>query len=263
MIAVSMVGVHHRHPPAFVVDRPAGLGEYLFLHLLGPAELRLGEGLVPAEAGDCFLYTPAAPQWYHGRGTGLANDWLHFSGGAVAPAVAAAGLPLDSPFRPRDTGFVAPLLSELAGEARHRDTYWPELADLLVRQLFWRLGRELVLGRSPEVTPGRVAQFERVRAVRAEMLSAVEQSWTLARLARQAGLSRSRFAAAYREFFASTPLADLGAARLRHACFLLTHDARPVAEVAERCGFGSNSHFCHVFRAHLGCTPRDYACGRR
>jgi transcriptional regulator GlxA family with amidase domain len=46
--------------------------------------------------------------------------------------------------------------------------------------------------------------------------------------------------------------------RLREARSLLLHSDLGIAEVGERCGFGSASRFAQAFRSGTGLSPRAY-----
>ncbi len=46
--------------------------------------------------------------------------------------------------------------------------------------------------------------------------------------------------------------------RVRKACVLLSETSSSMAEVAEKCGFTSQTYFCRVFRSLRGITPLQY-----
>jgi AraC-like DNA-binding protein len=46
--------------------------------------------------------------------------------------------------------------------------------------------------------------------------------------------------------------------RIKHACKILIEMDRPVSYIANMCGFKSDSHFCKVFKEHIGQSPYQY-----
>lgn len=82
-------------------------------------------------------------------------------------------------------------------------------------------------------------------------------SWTLAALAQEAGMSRSAFAAAFRDAVGQPPadyLADwrlaLAQARLRQG--------RPVKVIAAELGYANASALSRAFSRKLGASPRGW-----
>ncbi len=49
--------------------------------------------------------------------------------------------------------------------------------------------------------------------------------------------------------------------RMTYACTLLIELDKPISEIANMCGYSSNSHFCKVFKDHTGQSPHQYRCG--
>lgn len=67
--------------------------------------------------------------------------------------------------------------------------------------------------------------------IRLEMLTNYEKPWTTEKLCAMANLEKSQFYSCYRNFFDSTPHADLNQLRLEKAKNLLTNEALPVQQV--------------------------------
>jgi AraC-like DNA-binding protein len=86
----------------------------------------------------------------------------------------------------------------------------------------------------------------------------LDESLPLETLARVAGLSRSHFAAAFRETNGTSPHRWVLERRIERAKALLADPALPVTEVALAAGFGSSSHFATAFREATGLRPSDY-----
>jgi len=60
---------------------------------------------------------------------------------------------------------------------------------------------------------------------------------------------------ACRRQLGTTPMAGLAEARLRRADELLRGGGHTVKDVANACGFASQSHFSRVYRARFGHPP--------
>lgn len=46
--------------------------------------------------------------------------------------------------------------------------------------------------------------------------------------------------------------------RIAQACQLLIQSNKPVSDIANLCGYNSSSHFCKVFKDHIGVSPFQY-----
>lgn len=78
-----------------------------------------------------------------------------------------------------------------------------------------------------------------------------EQTWTLADMARRAGMSRTRFAEYFGQVTGMTPFRYLAACRMDRAAKLLQETDLPIAEIAMRCGYRSERSFRATFaQAH-------------
>jgi AraC-like DNA-binding protein len=82
--------------------------------------------------------------------------------------------------------------------------------------------------------------------------------WTVATLARTAGLSRAAFAARFLRTVGRPPMDYLTQCRMRKAMTLLTVEHATVAKVASRVGYGSEAARSAAFLRHTGTTPGAY-----
>jgi AraC-like DNA-binding protein len=139
-----------------------------------------------------------------------------------------------------------------------------------------RSGRDLVLTRLVEVlliealrsTPGEdappgllrgLADAHLAPAIR-RMHGQLARSWTVAQLAKTAGLSRSAFFDRFTRTVGLPPMEYLLAWRMAVAKDLLRRRRDfGLAEVAERVGYGSASTFSTAFSRHVGQPPSRYA----
>lgn len=130
-----------------------------------------------------------------------------------------------------------------------------------------RIARRLVL---PAHRQGGQAQYvERpVPALRAagsrlaplldRVRGALDEDWTVARLAAEAALSPRALHRRFRAATGLSPGAWLVAERIERARELLEVSRLPIPEVAAACGFGSAATLRHHFRARLGASPSAY-----
>src|SRR5262249_4234414 len=81
------------------------------------------------------------------------------------------------------------------------------------------------------------------------------ERWTVERLAKEVGYSRSAFAARFRQLVGDSPMAYVTRARLADAATLLQHSKLPIAEVARRAGYSSQSSFARAFKRAFGVAP--------
>ncbi|MGP4114977.1 AraC family transcriptional regulator [Streptomyces sp. 4N509B] len=122
---------------------------------------------------------------------------------------------------------------------------------------------------SPETSPGASPGWFRAvgdatigPALRA-LHAAPERPWTLAALAREAGVSRSTFAGRFTRLVGEPPLTYLTGWRMALAADLLTGSTATVAAVAHQVGYADAFGFSAAFKRVHGVSPSAYREGER
>ena len=87
--------------------------------------------------------------------------------------------------------------------------------------------------------------------------AAPAEPWTVGVLASRAAMSRSAFAARFRELLGQPVIAYLTDVRMQLAVDLLHRRERTVAEIATAVGYESDASFSRVFKRHMGTSPRQ------
>jgi AraC-like DNA-binding protein len=82
--------------------------------------------------------------------------------------------------------------------------------------------------------------------------------WTLARLAREAGMSRTAFSVRFHELVGQPPLKYATRCRMDRGAALLRSTEAPIARVAEQVGYDSEVGFGRAFKRHTGLSPAAY-----
>lgn len=89
------------------------------------------------------------------------------------------------------------------------------------------------------------------------------QRWSVDELAQQAAMSRSALALRFRQLVGMAPLQYLQAWRMRLARQALRDEDTPVATIAWRLGYASESAFSAAFKRGSGCAPGVYRQKKR
>ncbi|MEV6521064.1 AraC family transcriptional regulator [Longispora sp. NPDC051575] len=126
------------------------------------------------------------------------------------------------------------------------------LADILAIQAIrsW-------LDSAPEARQGWLAALRDPQIGRAlsSMHRSAGLSWTVAALAREAGMSRSAFAARFTELVGEPAMRYLAEWRMQLARTHLRQSTEPLSAVAHRFGYQSEAAFCRAFKRSFGVPP--------
>ena len=98
----------------------------------------------------------------------------------------------------------------------------------------------------------------RLSRVRRSIDAALDQRWTVASMARGAGISVSRLHALFRAHGRQTPQQYLSKARLRCALEMLEETDIALADVAAAVGYSDQSALTRAMQRQLGVTPGGY-----
>ncbi len=88
------------------------------------------------------------------------------------------------------------------------------------------------------------------------------EAWTLERLAREVGTSRSSFAEQFTVYVGIPPMQYLGRWRLQLAARLLESGTVSVAQAASAVGYRSEAAFNRAFKREVGEAPGAWRRGR-
>jgi len=163
----------------------------------------------------------------------------------------------------------------VSAELRARAILLDELMRLITRQVFAeapgtkasiiRLSEALFIEvirtcADQDETLGKVIQAmgdHRIGRALGLMHRGPEKSWTLDLLAREVGMSRSRFADQFQVLMNASPMTYLTDLRLQKAMNLLTETGDPIQSVARRVGYQSPAAFSRAFSSRYGHSPRE------
>lgn len=217
---------------------------------------------------ECVLRQPSSSAVRHGEVDGE-PDFQMLGGAFQIEAVNAplllALLPQMIHVRSADgdtgrlTGTINLIMDECAADRPGRDAIIERLLEVMLVECL-RLP-----GNNPDALPrGLLAGMHDTALANVLRLihADVRTRWTVAELARRAGMSRSAFAARFSERLGCAPMEYLSGWRMTLAQDALCRGGTSLERLAEETGYESASAFSTAFRRRIGCSPGAFARAR-
>lgn len=211
--------------------------------------------------GDVIVTPAGGPKAWRRRGAGellviaiaprLLDDLLQEAGADPS----AHAVLLDN-FGTRDPDIVE-IGVALRRELDNRELGGALFVEAAVRQLGVRLLRGYCaphVGHEPAVR----MSAHKLRTTRAYVQDHLAGDLSVRALARNVGMSEFHFAHAFRATTGLPPHRYVLEQRMGHAKALLRDSELPLADIAARVGFSSQSHFSVAFHRHAGITAREF-----
>jgi AraC-like DNA-binding protein len=268
--------------------RPADLAHFAMLSR-GNCWLSV-EGIeepIPLTGGDCFLLARGTsiilrdsprtrPKWSFREIGARANGNVALCGGGGAPTTIVCGsLSFDraslKPITQLLPNFilmkadqartlalhntVQALASEMAEQAPGSEVVATRLAEVLVIQL---LRAHIASGPARNKGWLRAVFDPQLGTALSALHDKVNAPWTVESLAEAAGMSRSAFAARFKELLGQTPLEYVTEWRMQKAMQLLQQRDKKLIDIARSVGYESDAAFSKAFKRVVGSNTGEY-----
>lgn len=250
---VTVTAVRHAYPEnaGFSINRPAGHGDYTFLHFITEITFVFGGETVRARPDACIVFDKTAPQRFYSDKPVL-HDWMHFT--CTDEKADLAGILPNRIFHPVNGGFVTAILQEIEREFFSDLAGREKMIAAKFDELMIRLKRSVKDGANP-VAPETAAALEQLRH---RVFSDLSKNYTVAELARSVNFSVSRFFSLYKAMFGISPVNDAILTRINAAKNMLASGKAPVKKIAADLGYASSANFIRQFVSRTGFTPTCY-----
>jgi len=252
---VAITRIRHRwaERTGFELHRPKGMPEYILLHFLTPVTLTFAGQTHEADKGSFIVFSPGTPHSFVSHGA-LLHDWLHISGD-MDVLMQRYGLSTNTLYQTDSSAGVSEIAVFLEAEFFAQRPFWPQLAQARLEEMMIRVSH-CVSDAQPQLRV-RDETAERLREIRARLLTEPWHSWSIAELAQDVNLSESRLHAVYKAIFGISPRRDLILVRIEKAKMLLQSGVS-VTSTAEQLGYTNVYHFIRQFKQITGTTPKQY-----
>lgn len=243
----------------FILDRPNGTDDYLFLHFKTPVNILQNDNIINVTQGTCLITTPRRHHWFESPDCELEHDWVHFIPDN-ADEFLNLGLPVNKIFMPLRTNFITSLVKDCQEEIINKEMYWEENISSSLSKLFVLLARETQ--RDNAFLPSKYMR-DKFKKFRLMLYGNTNKNWEIDDMAKELSLSRSRFTVLYKMFFGVSPKEDLIEARISYAKYLLNGSSMIIDEVAQISGYSNVYHFIRQFKDVTGSPPGNIeTCNR-
>lgn len=244
---------HYLQNAGSAITRPVP-AYYNFFHFPTPVEMEIDGERFMTRPNACVFFAPMQPRgFYFSEDTTM--NWIH-AFPEIKPLLEKYGIPLNTVFYPRNTGFISDLFRKMKMEILQQEPHYQDIVDGYAMEFLVTLSRSIAGISASNLSSADVNKLYRLRA---KILSEADKKWTVEEMAQMASLSPSRFHAVYKSLFGSPPMKDLIGAKIDYAKTLLLMEDKPVLScVAERLGYKSQQHFISQFKSVTGMTPGAY-----
>ncbi len=191
------------------------------------------------------------------KGTPMRYDIVSFKTSAAdRQYISSMNLRQDVPVELDDDFVIAGALRSMQSQSMHRGKHFSEFMELSMRLIFIAL---VDASESAEKTPEeRIPYYTKLKKLRDSIYEDPVNTWSVDEMCSELNISRTYFHRLYFEAFGVTCRQDVIESRLIFAADMLKNTDNTVTEVAELCGYDSESYFMRQFKKHKGCTPTEY-----
>lgn len=153
------------------------------------------------------------------------------------------------------------ILDEIISEAIDDNFKWV-FRKIKAEELICTLLMKLEERQEKQLYPLKGKDVQSIYAIRARMLTNLDEPPVIQDLATEANMSASKLRTLFRQIFGDSIFGHYQKYRMKEAARLLKEEHLTVSEVGYKLGFSNLSHFTRVFEAHIGMKPKKFSTGR-
>lgn len=191
------------------------------------------------------------------KGAPMRYDIVSFKTSAAdRQYISSMNLKQDIPIELGDDFVVAGALRSMLSQSMHRGKYFSEFMELSMRIIFIALSEASEQHvKAPEE---QIPHYSRLKKLRDSIYEDPVNTWSVDETCSELHISRTYFHRLYFAAFGVTFRQDVIESRLIFAADMLKNTENTVTEIAELCGYDSESYFMRQFKMHKGCTPTEF-----
>lgn len=249
------MGVQKVYDNSFEVKRELWDRDYLFLYFHTSCYIEFENEVVEVKPPAVILYKIGSRQHYYAKEEVYSDDYVHFLFDDSRSFVDRLNIPMNTVIPLPENTEVPALLKmmyqEYVSMNEFKDSsmeHYFKLALIKVSELSERVREAIIPSRYDEM----------FRTIRSAIFLNPEKEWSVVTCAEENGLSTPYFQKLYKNFFGTTFVQDVVKSRMEQAKHFLIISGYSIGEIADLCGYHSETFFMKQFKKNVGMTPTEY-----
>jgi len=236
----------------------SGTADSLFILFRSPALFSAGGREQLIDSGTAVIITGSYRQSFRAaHGHRLSYDCISFRmSSSDKQYMAALDIETGIPLKLADDFVMSGMIKCMKSQSLNKSRNTAEFMELSMRLLFISLSD--AASRDSHDPKRSIPHLAELKRLRESIFDDPLGEWNSDLLAAEIGISRAYFHRIYLAAFGVTCRQDVIESRLIYAADMLRNTDLSVSEIAEKCGYESDSYFMRQFRQHKGCTPTEY-----
>lgn len=255
---IESIGYNHSHDSRFVIDRPYGLGNWLFLLIKTPAVFMQNGKETPVKKNSFILYSSNTPQFYRACEEVYTDDWFHFNiSEEDEELIKSLEIPLNTVTELGDIEEFSSIVRNMTYEFYSANRYRADITELYMKMLFLKLSNKLFSVKSA-ANGSTSIYYDRMQNLRNDIYNNPCEDWSIDMMAEKLFMSRSGFQHTYKKIFGTNVMNDVVSSRLQRVRFYLSTTNMTLGRIAEQSGYSSEIYMMRQFKERYGVTPTQY-----
>lgn len=257
MMIIS-IGYNHIHDADFIIDRPNGAGNYVFLLVKTTSHFVVRGQEYAVAKGSYALFSPETPCSFKALADKYIDDWFHFDlDSNEVEKLKEMGIIFDKPMYLGDVDELSRIILNMTYENYSTDVFHDEIKFKYADILFMKIAR--ILQSQVTTTDSSFSDKKSILiTLRTKIYDEPDKISDVSDMARFAGMSRSGLQHNYKKVFGVSIMQDVITSRIERAKRRLTGTNMSIADISRACGYKCEYSFMRQFKERVGQTPTEY-----
>lgn len=250
---IFSIGYDFRHGKDFVISRPFGLREYLFLIIRSTALFEIGGQKLRILPNSMILIDKNTPHSFCADSELFVNDWIAFTADESEHLFGSGDvINFNTFFTSSDVSVCSEMIRLICDEKNSSSIFRESNIQAMLQVIYNKL-RDNSDVRKPDIR-----YYNELQGVRNSIYANPAERFTIERLASEVNLSSSYFQHCYKKCFNTTPIADVINSRIEYSKKLLISTNFSISRIADMIGYKNDVQFIKQFKATVKTTPAEY-----